>query len=204
MKRWILACMMAAFAVGLAAPVAGQTSSTLPVIINWKVVPGALHWHGSELAVTVGCQVLQRVNWSEDPLNPRNSLLTMHLKIRSKRKGHNSDFWNSRRGGLDPWSRPPRPIAEGPKCDLSKGIDTVTFVLTGLANTSRSFVPSALADWRIVVRYYKPREYAPHTGFSNPANGIDYEISDNSFLDHINNYAVSPAVAAEEWYEERQ
>ena len=86
MKRWILVCMMAAFAIGLASPAAGQTADpTLPTI-NWKVVPGALHWHGSELALTVGCQVQQRVNWSLDPLdpNPRNSELALHLKIRSK------------------------------------------------------------------------------------------------------------------------
>ena len=162
MKRWILACMMAAFAIGLASPAAGQLP-TLPTI-NWKVVPGALHWHGSELALTVGCQVLQRVNWTPDPMRPRNSELALHLKIRSKTIGPSSEFFFTRQGGLNPKGKPFRPIDDPlwPKCDLSKGIDTATFVLTGLANAGRSLVPSALADWQIVVRYYRPHRYPAH------------------------------------------
>ena len=196
MKRWILACMTAVLVV---MPGSAQ-EPTLP-IIGWEIVPGALHWHGSELALTVGCQVQQRTNWTPDPLSgPRNSVLTLHLKLRSKTAGQGSEFWTYRQG-LMPGSQK-KPISDGLKCDLSKGLDTVTFVLTGLRGAGRSLVPSALADWQVIVRYYPAPRHEPHRGL-RLANGQHWSISDSQFLDHINNYAVSPAVEAEEWYERR-
>ena len=73
-------------------------------------------------------------------------------------------------------------------------------VVPGLANAGRSLTPAALADWRIIVRYHNPSRWPPHH-MIGLANGQLYEISDSSFRDHINNYAVSPAAATEEWYE---
>ena len=188
-KRILTAAVLA---VVLGAVPASAQSTDLPAI-HWEVVPGALHWHGTELALTTGCQLVGRANWNPDPLSgPRNSVINLHLKIRPKGTLPGNEFWGSRKGG--------QPIGSGQKCDLSKGLDTVTWVLTGLANAGRSLTPAALADWRIIVRYHNPSRWPPHH-MIGLANGQLYEISDSSFRDHINNYAVSPAAATEEWYE---
>ena len=205
MKRWILVCMMAAFAIGLASPAAGQTSSTtqtntatiLPTI-NWEVVPGALYFDEATLQyrVSVGCKLTSRDAVWGPPRSQRNSIVLLQLKLRPKtsRPGDiDYELYGSRR----PY---PGPLTNGGRfCDLRRGIDKVEFEIDTLPITLLHD-PAYIEGLEVVVRYYKAHRYPPHTGLKQ-VNGQFYGFGGNGFIDNVNDNTESTAASAEEAYE---
>lgn len=193
-KRWILVCMMAAFAIGSASPATGQTTVGAPPVINWEVVPGALYYDESaaQYKVSVGCKLTSRdAVWGR-----RNSVVLLQLKLRPKGSppgNPDHEVYNSRR----PY---PGPVTNGGRfCDLRRGIDKVEFEIDTLPITLLHD-PAYIEGLEVVVRYYKPRQYSPHTRLIQ-VNGQFYGFGGNGFIDNVNDNTESTAASAEEAYE---
>ena len=147
------AFILAAVVVGVGTPVFGQDATPTLTPRHFEFVKGALWW-GAEPGdprgrqyVTVGC----RPTNPDLPWGNRNSKVTVMLKIMfpgpdGRYHGPEATTWYYARG------------TNARRCDLRKGIDTVTFALPG---------PVAASHWetaRVVARFHMYPHLPEHEG----------------------------------------
>lgn len=207
MKRWILACMMAAFVVGLALPAAGQTSSTtqpttpLPTI-EWKVIPGAIYYDRvNGVSISLACQtVTHNPAWilgvpGAINAQPRPWRVDLGIRLQEPepdgtyRAGHG--VWHA--GHLE--NDGDRVIPGSKSCDLRLGADLVTFTGIRLPKWDREYIERL----RIAVRFYPQRVYPPHEGLRMINDPHHFFHGNNAFTDNLNDGPNSPTAASEEY-----
>ena len=122
----ILIAFVAVFVAVFAVPVEAQTTGTATVggveKRAWNLLSGHV-WHGTDGStyINAGCQ-----NIDPQPWDSRDSLSTtveMHVKIFERGQGSNAMYYSLKPGG------PTSARVAGERCDLSKGIDIVTWRL---------------------------------------------------------------------------
>lgn len=120
--RKILIVFVAVFVALAAVPVEAQTTGTATVGGGekraWNLLSGHVWTVDGRTYINAGCQ-----NIDPQPWDSRSTTVEMHVKIFERGQGSNAWYYSLKPGG--PASDP----VPGQRCDLSKGIDILTWEL---------------------------------------------------------------------------
>ena len=156
-------------AVASAPPALGQTATTTH---DFKYVHGAI-WRGTDSGIegrylTVGCAPLGRSGFGT---SAQDSMVTLHLRVVAlPRNPPEQEVWNSKTSSVPGV----RAVPLGKKCNLRKGIDTVTFKIPeGLGlNAYDPYLPMVYhEDRRFRIRGTHGRAMYRLRDYSGPLRG---------------------------------